>query len=85
MKNVECEQLRHQSDAIGVFLVSLLLTLNIFTPCSSVSIVNFEHVIADLGAISFEEYTYSFMMIRAANFFSVSAISCFFFSWSFIK
>ena len=27
--------------------MSLLLTLNIFTPCSSVSIVNFEHVTAD--------------------------------------
>ena len=27
--------------------VSLLLILNTFTPCSSVSIVNFEHVIAD--------------------------------------
>ena len=26
--------------------MSLLLTLNIFTPCSGVSIVNFEHVIA---------------------------------------
>ena len=32
---------------LGVVLVSLLLTLNNFTPCSSVSIVNFEHVIAD--------------------------------------
>ena len=29
--------------AIGA-LLSLLLTLNIFTPCSSVSIVNFEQV-----------------------------------------
>ena len=28
-------------------LVSLLLTLNIFTPCSNVSIVNFEQVNAD--------------------------------------
>ena len=27
--------------------MSLLLTLNISQPCSSVSIVNFEHVIAD--------------------------------------
>ena len=26
--------------------MSLLLTLNYFTPCSSASIVNFEHVIA---------------------------------------
>ena len=33
-------------NAIGFVLVSLLLTLNVFTPCSSVSIVNFEHVIA---------------------------------------
>ena len=30
----------------GVVLVSLLLT---FTPCSNVSIVNVEHVIADWG------------------------------------
>ena len=30
---------------IGVVLVSLLLTLNIFHICSSVSIVNFEYVI----------------------------------------
>ena len=33
-------------DVNGVVLVSLSLTLNIFTPSSSVSIVNFEHVIA---------------------------------------
>ena len=33
------------NEAIGVVLVSLL-TLNIFTTYSSVSIVNFEHVIA---------------------------------------
>ena len=30
----------------GVVLMPLLLTLNIFAPCSIVSIVNFEHVIA---------------------------------------
>ena len=29
-----------------VVLVSLILTLNNFKPCSSVSVVNFEHVIA---------------------------------------
>ena len=35
-------------DAIGVILESLLLTLNIFhTKCSSVFIVNFEHISAD--------------------------------------
>ena len=39
--------MRHQNDAIDVALVSLLWTLSIFfTPCSSVSIVNFENVIA---------------------------------------
>ena len=37
-------KVRHQNDAIGVVLVSLLLTLNYFTPCSSVSIVNFEQL-----------------------------------------
>ena len=31
-----------------------MLTLNIFTPCSSVFIVNFEHVIADWNVILFE-------------------------------
>ena len=30
--------------------VSLLLTLNYFTPCSSVSIVNFEHIITSWDA-----------------------------------
>ena len=36
---------RHQNDAIGVALVSLLLTLNIFhTLFSSIFIVNFEQV-----------------------------------------
>ena len=35
---------RHQNDAIGIVLVSLLLTLNIFHISSSVSIVNFEQV-----------------------------------------
>ena len=33
------------NDANDVVPVSLLLTLNIFTPCSSVSIINFEHVV----------------------------------------
>ena len=33
----------------GVVLVSLLLLWAYFTPCSSVSIVNFEHVISGLG------------------------------------
>ena len=37
---------KHQRHVIGIVLVSFLLTLNIFTPCSSVSIANFEHVIA---------------------------------------
>ena len=33
-------------EAIGVVLVSLLLTLTFFAPCSIVIMVNFEHVIA---------------------------------------
>ena len=33
-------------DAIGVVLVSLLLTLTYFTTCTSVSVVNLEYVIA---------------------------------------
>ena len=39
-----CLPIPHQNTS--VVLVSLLLTLNIFTPCSSVPVVNFEHVIA---------------------------------------
>ena len=38
---------KNQNDAFGVVLVSLLLTWTYFTACSSVSIVNFQHVIAD--------------------------------------
>ena len=38
-------------NANGLVLVSLLLTLNIFTPCSSVSIVKFEQVNAGWDAI----------------------------------
>ena len=45
---IQSYQWRHQNDANGIVLVSFLLTLNNFTPCSSVSIVNFEHVIAGL-------------------------------------
>ena len=30
----------------NIVLVSLLLTLNNFTPCSSIFVINFEHVIA---------------------------------------
>ena len=37
----------NNKDAIGVDVVTLLLTLNIFTACSSVSMVNFEHVTVD--------------------------------------
>ena len=38
--------IKHQNDATDVIMVSLLLTLNIFTPCPNVSVINFEHVIA---------------------------------------
>ena len=42
----------NNKDANGVVLTSLLLTLNYFTPCYRVSIVNFEHVIAEkLGTL----------------------------------
>ena len=38
-------------------LVSLLLTLNIFIPCSSVSIINIEHVmLAEKASSSFQRY-----------------------------
>ena len=39
----------NNKDTIGFVLVSLLLTLNIFTTCSTVSTVNFEHVLAGWG------------------------------------
>ena len=35
---------RHQNDVNDVAMVSLLLTLNIFTPFSNVSFVDFEQV-----------------------------------------
>ena len=37
---------RHQNNAISVVLVSLLLSLTYFAPCFTISIANFEHVIA---------------------------------------
>ena len=43
--NTDLEQVMAHSNAIRVVLVSLLLT-SYFTSCSSVSVVNFEHVIA---------------------------------------
>ena len=49
--------------AIGVALVFLLLTLSLFTPCSNVSIVNFEQVNAGWvhrlwNTYSLEEYLF---------------------------
>ena len=41
---VQSYQQRHQNNANGIVLVSLLITLNIFHNFSSVSIVNFEPV-----------------------------------------
>ena len=46
---------RHQNDANDVVLVSLLLTLTYFTPCSSVSIVNFDHVIDGWDSATLEK------------------------------
>ena len=49
VKYVQSQQQRYQNDTSGVVLVSLLLTTcsllltPYFTPCPSVSIVNFEH------------------------------------------
>ena len=37
---------KRDSDTGDIVLVSLLLTLNIFTPCSIVCVVNFEQVIS---------------------------------------
>ena len=52
----------------GVILVSLLLTLNMFTSCSSVSLVNFEDVIA--GCI-----VGTFLELMLLISFSISPIS----------
>ena len=53
VKYIHSYRQRQQNDGIGVVLVPLLLTLNIL-PCSSVSIVNFEHVIAGWVAVSID-------------------------------
>ena len=43
-----------EGHAIGIVLVFLLLTLNTyFIPCSNVSIVSFEHAIADWNDIEY--------------------------------
>ena len=42
----------NNKDTRALPLAALLLTLNIFHTCSSVSIVNFEYVIASWGAWS---------------------------------
>ena len=42
-----CSKLTIKTMDNGVVLVSLLLTLNNFPPCSGVSIANFEHVNVD--------------------------------------
>ena len=44
VKHVQSKQYIHKNDANGVVLVSSLLTSTDFTPCSSVSFVNTEHV-----------------------------------------
>ena len=58
----------------GVVLVSLLLTLNIFPPCSSVSIVNFEHVIAgwdiNIWKSSSVKYKHNILCQQVASQFS---------------
>ena len=41
--------------AITLVLVSLLITLIYFTPCSSVSIVNFEHIDADWAVFDMDK------------------------------
>ena len=47
-RGVKYVQIKTYIDAIGVVLVSLLLTLNIFQHFHSVSLVNFEYAITDL-------------------------------------
>ena len=52
---IACSKLTEETLAIGVVLVSLLLTLNIFHTLFSVSIVNFEQVNA--GWVASLSYT----------------------------
>ena len=52
--------------ANGVVLVSLLLTLNNFTPCSSASIVNFEHLI-----VGWDMFTIILQKLRKKTFCAV--------------
>ena len=47
---------------IGVVLVSVLLILNIFAPCSSPSIANFEHLFACSTVILVAIKTFSVMI-----------------------
>ena len=50
----------------GVVLVSLLLTLNNFTPCSSASIVDFENVI-----VGWDMLTIILRKLRKKTFYAV--------------
>ena len=45
LKYVQSYQWRNQNDAIGSRSVAYIVNFKYFTPCSNVSVVNFEHVI----------------------------------------
>ena len=53
-------------DSNDVVLVSLLITLNMFHPCSSVSIVNFEHVLASW--LNWKQQNLRLLTIENINF-----------------
>ena len=54
-----------QSVSIGIVLLSLLLTY--FTPCYSVSIVNFEHVIAGWVDTTFKDW-YDWVLEQSSDY-----------------
>ena len=57
----------------SVVLVFLLLTLNIFTPCSSVSIINFERRRSGVFIVNLENISYLFSSVSIVDFEQLSA------------
>ena len=69
MLKVNNKDTRTTPVASGVVLISLLLTLNIFQPCSSVSIVNFEHVITGRERSFFKVAVYYYIELLKRSTF----------------
>ena len=67
-QGVKYVQERYQDDANDVVLVSLLLLWIYFTPCFSVSVVNFEMVNAGCGITEYT-FVYSVAQVYKINSF----------------